>query len=84
MGVVMDQLRITEDGRLSIDDYRSIHKAILMSLVTGPKKVSEVIIDVRARHHEFKHVKLSVFVNAFGELMKQKMIVSTYVPEMVS
>lgn len=71
-------LVITEDGKLSVEDYRSIYRAILIELCNGPQKIFELVQRIHKNYIEFKYLDLKVIVNALGELIKNKLVVSTY------
>lgn len=77
-GGMMNTLKITNEGKLCLEDFRSIHRAILIVLYDGPKKVRDLVLDIQRRYHEFKYLKVNVVVNALGELIKQQLVISTY------
>lgn len=71
-------LTITDDGKLYFRDCRSIQRAILDSLLDGPKTLLEMTKWIRKRYIEFKHIQDKLIINALGELIKQKCIRSKY------
>lgn len=74
----MSCLEITEEGKLCISDYRSIHKAVLQVLLCGPVKIIDLVGIVKYNYHEFKYTDTKVIVNAIGELIKAKLVISRY------
>lgn len=73
-----DTLTITADGKLSINDYRSIYKAILIVLAKKPMKMLELVNTIRNEFTEFKFIKIQIIANALGDLMKRHLVVSYY------
>lgn len=71
-------LEITDEGKQCVYDYKSIHRAILLVLTDGPHKMRDLVIEIQTRFTEFKNLKLTIIVNAIGDLMKSKLINSTY------
>jgi len=76
-----NRLAITDDGKLCVNDYRSIYKAILVELCKGPKSILDLVISIRKTYIEFKYIKDNIIVGAIGELMKCRLVVSTYKDE---
>jgi hypothetical protein len=79
--VHMNFLQITNEGKLSIQDYKSVYRVILEELWNGPLKILELISRIRVKHIEFKYMKPQIFVGAIGELVNQKLVISMYEEE---
>lgn len=79
----MNKLAITADGKLSLDDYRSIHRAILLTLNNGSKCLLELVSEIHKNYHEFKYIKHSIIVRALADLLKAKLVVSSYCDDFV-
>lgn len=71
-------LAITDDGRLCVNDYRSIYAAILKTLMDGPKSILDLVSTIQNDYIEFKYIPIKRYVDVLGELMKQKLVVSYY------
>lgn len=74
-------LEITEEGKLGIDDFRSIHRAILTVLSESPKTMFQLVKQIQKEYHDLKYLKMTVIRNALSELLKGKYIISTYTNE---
>lgn len=74
-------VQITDDGKLCVADYKSIYRAILTVLYDGPKRLLELVKNIRSRFHEFKYIEDTIIIHALGELIKQKLVISTYTEE---
>lgn len=74
----MNRVALTDDGKLCRNDYKSIYRAILETLYEGPKKLVELVSEIRRAYHEFKYIKDMIIIRALHELIQSKMVVSNY------
>jgi DNA-binding PadR family transcriptional regulator len=74
----MNRLCITNEGLMCINDFRSIQKAILVVLCRGPKRVLELVAEIRREYIEFKYIEQRIIITALGSLIKCNLVQSTY------
>ena len=70
----MDCLVITEDGKLNLQDYRSIQRAILTVLYDAPKRVYDLIQTIRKSYQEFRFIDEKVVIRALADLINNKLV----------
>lgn len=74
----MGQLSITNDGMLGYSDTKSLERAVLITLSTGPKTVLGLIGAIRQTNIEFKHLPPRKYALVISDLVKRGYINSTY------
>ena len=74
----MGKLTITDDGKQSVNHLRSIYKAVLVVLNERAMEIRELVITIKRQYEEFKYLNVSVVIKAVTELVKQKLVVSSY------
>ena len=75
MGVIVSRLTITNEGRLAINDYRNVQRAILLTLSQhSVMSVLELTEQIRRERHEYKYLKEAIFVKMIMELTKENLV----------
>lgn len=67
-------LQITQDGILTIDDWRGIRTHILVTLKEKPKTLLTVIREIRKHHREYKNIKTNIWTLEIATMIKEKLI----------
>lgn len=76
----MNVLVLTDEGKLSINDYRplDIRRAILETLSQGQMTIHKLITTIKENYKMFKYTKINIMTRMIGELVNQKLIEDRY------